>query len=82
MNRKLCCRFDTVSLAFDLKKSYNHVIAGHPGMGPMPRMNHPGGRMSGPMNPVSPINPAVSYLPCPERLIVSLKHTHTQTKSC
>ncbi|XP_005107473.2 single-stranded DNA-binding protein 3 [Aplysia californica] len=25
---------------------------GHPGMGPMPRMNHPGGRMPGPMNPM------------------------------
>ncbi|XP_060594495.1 single-stranded DNA-binding protein 3-like isoform X4 [Ruditapes philippinarum] len=32
---------------------------GHPGMGPMQRMSHPGSRMSGPMNPVSPINPAV-----------------------
>ncbi|KAL3868637.1 hypothetical protein ACJMK2_041421 [Sinanodonta woodiana] len=31
---------------------------GHPGMGPMQRMNHPG-RMPGPMNPVSPMNPAV-----------------------
>ena len=35
-------------------------LTGHPGMGPMQRMSHPGGRMSGPMNPVSPINPAVS----------------------
>lgn len=35
-------------------------ILGHPGMGPMQRMSHPGSRMSGPMNPVSPINPAVS----------------------
>ncbi|XP_046357940.1 single-stranded DNA-binding protein 3-like isoform X4 [Haliotis cracherodii] len=25
---------------------------GHPGMGPMQRMSHPGGRMPGPMNPV------------------------------
>ncbi|GFR99714.1 single-stranded DNA-binding protein 3 [Elysia marginata] len=25
---------------------------GHPGMGPMQRMNHPGGRMPGPMNPM------------------------------
>ncbi|XP_052255977.1 single-stranded DNA-binding protein 3-like isoform X3 [Dreissena polymorpha] len=31
---------------------------GHPGMGPMQRMSHPG-RMSGPMNPVSPINHSV-----------------------
>ena len=29
-------------------------------MGPMPRMTHPGARMPGPMNPVSPMNPAVS----------------------
>ena len=29
-------------------------------MGPMQRMTHPGARMPGPMNPVSPMNPAVS----------------------
>ena len=38
------------------------MYLGHPGMGPMQRMSHPGSRMSGPMNPVSPINPAVSIL--------------------
>ncbi|CAG5118962.1 unnamed protein product, partial [Candidula unifasciata] len=27
----------------------------HPGMSPMQRMSHPGGRMPGPMNPVSPV---------------------------
>ena len=26
-------------------------VSGHPGMGPMQRMGHPGGRMPGPMNP-------------------------------
>ena len=26
-------------------------VSGHPGMGPMQRMVHPGGRMAGPMNP-------------------------------
>lgn len=29
------------------------ICLGHPGMGPMQRMSHPGGRMPGPMNPVS-----------------------------
>ena len=38
------------------------VISGHPGMGPMQRMTHPGARMPGPMNPVSPMNPAVSMV--------------------
>ncbi|XP_059149440.1 single-stranded DNA-binding protein 3-like isoform X2 [Physella acuta] len=30
----------------------HHGFLGHPGMGPMQRMSHPGGRMPGPMNPM------------------------------